>query len=162
MFDLWLALCTITGRTGIADKLPKWNTLIETVAMISKLDRRKLMLQYHPDKLAMSLGGRSPTVEEIQMSNLAMSALNLLFSQNYILESKSIMATMTELDTLYKMYIKTDKKQTKRKPSAYNNFVKQISLELKTNNKKRERGDFMKEIGAMWKALSLEEKATYA
>lgn len=178
MFNLWAAICTIAERITLPASNPNWNQLTATVQLLSKSNKRTLTLKYHPDKLSHVLG-RNPTDEEIKMSTLAMSALNLLFSDDYLRQQKSIMATMAELDALNKVYVKSQKKPkplkepkppkepseepTKRKPTAYNNFLKiTIPAIKKEHGDVSGKGQLMKMASAIWNALSKEEKKAFA
>lgn len=168
LFNLWAAICAAAGRITLPLSKPNWNQLTATVDLITKIEKRKLTLTYHPDKL-MHVLGRSPTPEEIKMSTIAMSALNLLFSEGYLREQKSIMATMSELDTLNKESKKKEPKPPKepaqkRKPTAYNNFVKITIPIIKAEsvNTTVGKGYYMGQAAARWKALSKEEQVSYA
>ena len=180
-FNLWATICTSAERITLPSKKPNWFQLTATVQLLSKISRRRLILKYHPDKLS-SVLGTTPNDAEVKMSNLAMSALNLLFSENYQMQQKSIMATMWQLEELYRENKKPkpkepkepkepkqpkepkepkQPKEPKRKPTAYNNFVRITSPQLKVENKKGARGDMMKMLGEMWKNLSAEEKNAF-
>jgi hypothetical protein len=179
MFDLWAAICIAVSRIILPKSKPNWEQLTATVGLLTKVEKRKLVLKYHPDKLSHVLG-RVPTVCEIKMSTIAMSALNLLFSDGYLDEKKSIMATISELDTLYTEYLKSQKENkppkepkepkkikdpsaSKRKPTAYNNFVKITIPIIKAEHRDvTGKGEFMKLAATKWKQLSTEEKAAFA
>jgi hypothetical protein len=182
MFDLWAAICIAVSRIILPKRKPNWSQLTATVGLLTKVEKRKLVLKYHPDKLLHVLG-RVPTICESNMSTIAMSALNLLFSDSYLEEKKSIMATMSQLDALYTKYLKSQKENkppkepkapkepkepkepnaSKRKPTAYNNFVKITIPIIKAEHLYvTGKGELMKLAAAKWKELSTEEKAAFA
>ena len=72
----------------------------------------------------------------------------------------TIMAKINELDDqLGKSGKRT---QVNRKPSAYNNFVKQKLSEVKRTFPELNNASRMKKVSELWNELSLDEKASYA
>jgi hypothetical protein len=160
---------------------PSWSVLLHAASMLTRLQKRKLILRYHPDKLAHELS-RQPTEEEIKMSNLAMSVLNLLFSDNCQANEKSIMAAMKELNTLYIKYNipkpktspnnippeqkdsshqKTQspkKAKAKRNPTVYNLFVREKMPEVRAKHPNSRPSEHMTMVAAIWRAMSTEDK----
>jgi hypothetical protein len=79
-------------------RAPTGKQITFIVALLHDVDKRKMRLRFHPDRLQRTLA-RSPTEAEVAMANLAMSAVNLMFEQGGD-NSKSLQAALKELDAL--------------------------------------------------------------
>lgn len=170
MFDIWLVICQSAGLIiNLQNKVPTWVQLVSTAAILPKIERRKLIIRYHPDKLTTSLG-RSPTDNEIKMSNMAMSILNLLFHDNRYFNEKSVMSALTDLNVIYNKTTKPPpprpapepKPKPKRKLTTYNKFVSANFAEVRAKTPNIRPVDVIREIAKIWRELSEDQKKEFA